>query len=66
MSIHAGMNVAVYVPSLDKIVTGRVTSTAHRGTELISIGFYSRELGHTNYIDDAILVEAEDVVGVPA
>lgn len=42
-------------------VSGSVISTAHRGTQLLSIAFFSDELGHRNRIDDAILVEAANI-----
>jgi hypothetical protein len=45
-------------------VTGIVTSTAHEGTTLISLGVFSIELGHVNRVDDGILVLASALLTV--
>jgi hypothetical protein len=60
VSVQPGMRVDAMVNG--RRVTGRVTSTAYLGTTLLSIGFYSPELGHSNYINDAILVQPEDIL----
>lgn len=60
LAIQYGMNVVANVGG--RHVTGRVAWTAHQGTELLNIGFYSPELGHVNWINDAIAVKAADIV----
>jgi hypothetical protein len=61
ITIQFGMEVVAHVSG--RKVTGRVMSTSYLGTELLSIGFYSPELGHINRIDDAIVVQAYDIIG---
>lgn len=58
--IHPGSPVVANVAG--RQVAGRVTCAAHRGTTLLGIGFYSTELGHVNRFDDAINVNADDIV----
>jgi hypothetical protein len=58
--IRAGRTVKV--AHAGREITGEVTSTAHQGTTLIGIGFYSAELGHSNRINDAVSVKPEDII----
>lgn len=63
MAVQPGSRVRVMMDD-GSTADGRVISTEHWGARLNSIGFFSPDLGHRNYIDDSILIKSTRILAI--